>query len=287
MFNTRIAPSPTGYMHIGTIRTAYFNWLAARATGGKFLLRIDDTDLARSEDKYVDGILDTMSWLGLDYDKVSFQSDMFDRYKSCAETLVDQGFALVDDGAYKLCLADVKNIPNSWTDEIVGSVQITKDNVETADGMVLIKSDGSPSYNFASVLDDMDLNINYIIRGSDHVTNTARQVILFHILGGKLPKFAHVGLIGLNGKPLSKRDGAAGVNYYREKGYDPEAVLNFVARLGWGPTKDDKTTALLPRERMLELFLEGGKMKPSLANMDLVKLDSFDRKYKGRKGIKV
>lgn len=281
--NTRITPSPSGPIHIGNIRTAYFNWLIARSTGGQFILRIDDTDKARSERKFVDLILETMDWLKLDYDKLVCQSDRFNLYQTHAQNLIKSGWAKEKDGAIVLDLFQTNDLPKQWKDEIIGIVPITEDNIKTAHNSILIKSDGTPSYNFATVIDDADLNINYICRGSDHLTNTAKQVILFSIMGYKLPLFAHVGLIGMNGKLLSKRDGASSVLYYREKGYEPEAVLNFVARLGWGPTKDDKTTALLPKERMLELFLAGGKMKSSLANMDLVKLDSFDRKYKGRK----
>jgi glutamyl-tRNA synthetase len=160
-------------------------------------------------------------------------------------------------------------------------VAITETNVKNADGMVLIKSDGSPSYNFATVVDDIDMDINYIIRGNDHTTNTSRQVILFDILGKPLPKFAHVGLIAIGNKPLSKREGAAGISYYRDKGYDVEAFLNFLARLGWSCKED----GILPKERMLAMFLTEGKMKANMANLDLNKLEAFDRKYKAQKGI--
>lgn len=281
-YNTRIAPSNTGHMHIGTVRTAYFNWLAARASGGKFTLRIDDTDKARSEEQYVDSIIKTMDWLGLKYDYIVQQSNRFDVYRKHAEGLIENGWAVEKDGAIYLSLKENHQFPDSWNDEISGKIPITKDNLKTINDSVLIKSDGTPSYNFCTVIDDIYLGINLVIRGTDHMTNTSKQVVLFNLLDKPLPKFAHVGLIGLNGKPLSKREGAASVLYYREKGYSPEAVLNFIARLGWGPTVDDKTTALLPREKMLEMFLTKGKMKASLANMDLIKLESFDRKYKAR-----
>jgi glutamyl-tRNA synthetase len=139
-----------------------------------------------------------------------------------------------------------------------------------------------PTYHFATVIDDHDYGINYVIRGHDHITNTSRQIAIYNTLGWSIPKYAHVGLLAANKKPLSKRDRASSILAYKQKGYHPEAMLNFMARLGWGPTVDDKTTKLLPREKMLELFLEGGKMKNSLANIDLDKLDSFDRKYKAR-----
>lgn len=271
-------------MHVGTARTAYFNWLAARASGGKFILRIDDTDPTRSKAEYVDVIVQTMKWLGLNYDEMHFQSGRYDRYRQLADRFLEEGYALKDDGAIKFKTPEV-DLPDTWTDEITGPKRITKDDIEKSDGTVLIRSDGSPTYNWASVIDDMDMGVNYIIRGTDHITNTSKQVILWHLLGATMPKFAHVGLIGEKGKPLSKREGAASMLYYRERGYDPDAVLNFLARLGWGPTVDDKTTKTLPRDRMVELFLAGGKMKASIANMDMQKLEAFDRKYKAQKGV--
>lgn len=279
--NTRIAPSPTGDMHIGTARTAYFNWLAARATGGIFTLRIDDTDLARSDSKFSQVILDTMAWLGLTYDNLFYQSQRFTSYRIVADDLLSSGMAVKDGDAIILM---PKALPDSWNDDLAGKVVISGDDKSgMAKGIVLIKSDGSPTYHFASVVDDIDMDINFVIRGADHITNTSRQVAIYHALGKPLPRYAHVGLIHKDGKKLSKRDGAASMLAYRDQGIDPDAMLNFMARLGWGPTVDDKTTAILPRERMIDLFLSGGKMKGSSANMDPVKLASFDRKYKGRK----
>lgn len=280
MYNTRIAPSPTGDMHIGTARTAYFNWLAARATGGKFYLRVDDTDQARSRPEFVEVIKDTLAWLGLDCDGVVFQSRR--NYR------VPDGMPVYfEDGAVKLA-RPTGDVPKTWHDEVVGDVSITPADLDDLDdmaGMVLIKSDGMPTYNWASVVDDADMGINLIIRGTDHVTNTSKQVVLWFLLGHKLPQFAHVGLIGLSGKPLSKREGAASMLFYREKGYDADAMLNFLVRMGWSPTVDDKTTKMLPREKMLSMFLSGGKMRGSLANMDLARLEAFDRKYKASKKI--
>lgn len=277
-YHTRIAPSPTGDMHIGTARTAYFNWLAARASGGSFMLRIDDTDAARNRAECVEVIVETMRWLGLDYDRTVSQSSRFDTYREVADQLIAFGHAeMVQNGA--VVLKRPKNPPTKWTDTIVGDVAITDDDLDRMDGMGLIKADGSPAYNFCTVVDDRDFGINFIIRGTDHITNTARQVVLFDLLGAELPRFAHVGLIGVDGKPMSKRDGAASMLRYRAEGYDPDAMLNFMARLGWGPKVDDKTTALLPKDRMLSLFLAGGKMKSSLSNYDAAKLDSFNRKY--------
>lgn len=286
MYNTRIAPSPTGDMHLGTARTAYFNWLAARSTGGKFLLRIDDTDPVRSDPKYVDVILDTMNWLNLDYDSLVYQSSRFDRYLSLAYDLVSKGSAKVlDNGAISLIPS---NIPDSFIDEVSGVVRISKDDLlHINEGIVLIRApiDGKcfPTYHWSCVVDDIDFNINYIIRGVDHLTNTSRQIAIYKTLGANLPKFAHVGLIHFNGQKLSKRDGAASMLYYRDKNYDPDAILDFMLRLGWGPKPDDKTTAVLPREKALEFFFDKGKMRSQPAGLDIGKLDSFDRKYKAKK----
>ena len=284
-YNTRIAPSPTGDMHIGTARTAYFNWLAAKASGGEFYLRIDDTDKARSKPEYVEVIKNTLVWLGLDWDDLVFQSDRADFYKKrIGGELYKRVY--VEDGAVKLSMKDrPDNLPLSWNDEVVGVVPITPNDFLDMDGMVLVKSDGMPTYNWATVVDDLEMKVNFIIRGTDHITNTSKQVILWSLLGAEIPKFAHVGLIGEKGKPLSKRDGAASMLFYREKGYDADAVLNFLARMGWSPTVDDKTTKMLPREKMLDMFLSCGKMKGNLANLDLAKLEAFDRKYKAAKKI--
>lgn len=297
-FNTRIAPSPTGDMHIGTARTAYFNWLAARASGGTFLLRIDDTDQKRNNPEYTKVILDTMKWLGLDYDDVVYQSSRFERYRERAAYLVSKGYAAEKDGAIVLTIPDeilnnFRKYLTSWSDwNIGGDIPITEDDYSHINGSVIIKSDGSPAYNFATVVDDMDLKTTIIIRGVDHITNTSKQVVIFALLGQEylatsevIPKFAHLGLICVKNKPLSKRDGASSMLHYMNAGYDPDAMLNFLARLGWGPTVDDKTTALLSRERMLELFLEHGKMKNQNAGFDVAKLESFDRKYKAKKGV--
>ena len=278
-YNTRFAPSPSGDLHLGGARTAYFNWLAARASGGRFILRIDDTDALRSKDEYTQGIIETMKWLGLTYDEIVYQSKNWQRYHRLAHQLMENKQAEYGDGG-AIILSEVPNLPKSWKDEIAGDIEITGDDVRLmAKGIVLMKSDTTPTYQWASCIDDMDHHINYIIRGQDHITNTARQIAIWTALGATVPQMAHVGLIHFNGKKLSKRDGAAGMLYYRNAGYSPEAVLNFMVRLGWGPKVDDKTTSLLPRSKMLELFLDGGSLKPSAANMDLQKLDSFNRKY--------
>jgi glutamyl/glutaminyl-tRNA synthetase len=297
MFNTRIAPSPTGDMHMGTARTAYFNWLIARSTGGKFILRIDDTDLDRSDSSKTDDILKVMDWLGLDYDELVYQSDRFDRYSQIADALIAHGFAVKDGDAVRLNqLHNTPILGNVWHDNIAGNIRIDDKDRDYFNDMVIIKSDGSPTYNFASVIDDIDYNISYVVRGVDHLNNTAKQVMLYQALLAlstqddalfvrtiSSPNYAHVSLLFKDKKKLSKRHGAASMIGYMDRDYDPDAVLNFLLRLGWGPRVDDKSTAILTRQRSLELFVDGGRMKSSQANVDLQKLDSFDRKHKGRK----
>lgn len=282
LLHTRIAPSPTGDMHLGTARTAYFNWLAAKASGGTFMLRIDDTDLARNNEKCVSDILDAMDWLGLDYSRLVRQSERLERYTEVAEKLLSDGHAIhIDGGAIQFRLHN--GVLKSWHDEIAGEIKISDNDREVVNNLILIKSDGGPTYNFASVVDDIDFGINYIIRGVDHIGNTSKQAFLFDLLAQSLPKFAHVGLLFQNNKKLSKRDGAGSILQLREAGYCKEAVLNFMLRLCWGPTVDDKTTSLLPAECAIELFLEHGAMRSKSANIDVVKLNSFNRKYSGRK----
>lgn len=174
-------------------------------------------------------------------------------------------------------------MPDRWEDEVVGTVPVTADDRSHAKDIVLIKSDGSPTYFWSSVYDDVALRINYIIRGIDHLTNTSKQIGLFRLFGEPLPKFAHLGLICQKNKPLSKRDGVTSLLNYMAEGYDPDAMLNFLLRMGWSPSIDDKTTAVIDRDRALKMFLAEGKMRSSPANLDLAKLQSFDRKYKARK----
>lgn len=285
--NTRIAPSPTGDMHLGTARTAYFNWLAARATGGRFILRIDDTDQARNVQGCVDDILRVMDWLGLDYDEIRYQSKRLHVYRGIAESMVRLEHARVEkNGAILFTPPDsLPELLPSWTDELAGEINIGTRDWDYIVGMPLIRGDGTPTYNFATIIDEIGMKVNFVIRGTDHTKNTAKQMALFQTIAfaNEIPRFAHVGLMFQNRKKLSKRDGIGSMLGLMDAGYDPNAVLNFLLRLGWGPSIDDKSTALLPRERALELFIDGGKMKNSPANVDVAKLDSFDRKYKARR----
>jgi glutamyl/glutaminyl-tRNA synthetase len=277
---TRIAPSPTGDFHIGTARTAYANWLAARASGGKFILRIDDTDDARHSEDAVNVIYGAMQWLNLDYDVSFRQSQRLNVYDHRANWLVQYNKARVIDGG-AIALTFDPAMPRVWRDDIAGDVAITDTDIQhSLQNLILLRSDGKPTYHFATVVDDIDFNVNWVIRGHDHLSNTCKHVAIYHALGVPIPKYSHVGLIHKDKKKISKRDGAASMLHYRDTGYHPDAILNFLLRMGWGPVVDDKSTALLPRDRALELFLTGGKMRNQAANFDQAKLDSFDRKYK-------
>jgi glutamyl-tRNA synthetase len=268
---TRFAPSPTGYLHIGGARTALFSWAYARRHGGKFVLRIEDTDLERSTKESVDAILEGMRWLGIDWDEGPFfQMQRLARYREVAEQLIAQGDAYYDymsredlealrkeqlekgekpryDGRWRPERAKGKTPPPgvkpvvrfrtpeagtvAWNDLVKGPIEFP--NAEL-DDLVLLRADGVPTYNFGVVVDDLDMAITHVIRGDDHVNNTPRQIHIFHALKKPLPQFAHVPMIlGADGERLSKRHGAVSVIQYREEGYLPEALLNYLARLGW------------------------------------------------------
>jgi len=268
MVRTRFAPSPTGYLHIGGARTALFCWAYARRHGGKFILRIEDTDLERSTEASRRAILESMQWLGIDWDEGPYyQMQRLDRYREIAEQLIRTGKAYhcysskeeLDamreaqrargekpryDGRWR----DSKQTPPAGVQPVIrfktpleGDVafddlvkgRITVANAEL-DDLVIIRADGVPTYNFGVVVDDIDMHITHVIRGDDHVNNTPRQINIFEALGATLPAFAHVPMIlGADGERLSKRHGAVSVTQYRDDGYLPEAVLNYLARLGW------------------------------------------------------
>jgi glutamyl-tRNA synthetase len=268
---TRFAPSPTGYLHIGGARTALVCWAYARKHGGRFVLRIEDTDLERSTAESTQAILDSMQWLGLDWDEGPFhQMERLDRYREVAEQLMREGHAYrcyaskeeLDalreqqrargekpryDGRWRPENATGRTPPAgvtpvirfrnpddgevAWRDLVKGEIRFA--NAEL-DDLVLLRADGVPTYNFGVVVDDLDMAISHVIRGDDHVNNTPRQINIYRALGAALPEFAHVPMIlGADGERLSKRHGAASVLQYRDDGYLPEALLNFLARLGW------------------------------------------------------
>ena len=281
-FNTRIAPSPSGFFHLGTGRTAYFNWLAARASGGKFILRIDDTNTAKSQQAFVDLIYQAMDYLGLGFDLTFRQSDRLARYNQVIDQLLAAGKARRADGAVFLVQDQVRQ---SFHDRALGTINVTKLDLDFISDMVLMKSDGMPTYHFASVVDDIDHDVNFIIRGNDHTNNTLKQIAIYDAIGGQVPQFAHIGLLCdlKTGKKLSKSDGAKSLLDFQADGVDADAMLNFLLRLGWGPKVDDKTTAVLPKDRALALFLDGGNLRGVHSKVDFNMLSALDRKYKARK----
>ncbi len=231
MVRVRFAPSPTGSLHIGSVRTALFNWLYARNQSGKFILRIEDTDKKRSSEEHLKEITSSLKWLGLNWDEGPyFQSKRQKIYLSYAEKLVTQGVAYKDGEAviFKVPAEKVK-----MYDLVHGEIEV--DNTLIGE-LVLIKSDKTPAYNFACVIDDIDMKISHVIRGDDHISNTNKQIALYNALSVKPPKFVHIPLIlGPNKAPLSKRFGAVSIAEYKEKGYLPEAMVNYLSLLGWAP----------------------------------------------------
>lgn len=286
--NTRIAPSPTGYFHVGTARTAYHNWLVAKATGGSFTLRIDDTDMSRSDDTYVQVILDGMKWLGLDYDSMFRQSDKRSDHNAAAKLLLDKGLAIhLDNGAIAL---HPKYVPDSWNDTVAGKISIDKDDLSNIDGMTIVKADGSPVYNFASIVDDINSGVNRIIRGVDHIKNTPRQIVIAMALLDSMSldiQFTHVGLIhNMDGKKISKRDGALSVLDYRDQNYHPDALLNLMLRLGWSPSLStfDSVHKHVDKDLAIKIIQTDGRFNGSSSKLDFGKLKYYDKVYKRRQG---
>lgn len=245
MVRVRFAPSPTGYLHIGGARTALFNWMYAKALGGQFILRIEDTDKVRSKQEYLDEIMDSMQWLGLSWDEFYKQSDRFDLYTQYAQKLLDEGKAYKEvreeGGGEAIVLRmpeKVIKIYDLIRDEIIVDTKELKDQV-------LIKSDGSPTYSFACVIDDALMAISCVIRGEDHISNTPKQIVIYEALGFKPPKFAHLPLILDDERArLSKRAGAVAVTDYRGQGFLPEAVVNYLMLLGWSPGNNQEKVVL-------------------------------------------
>ncbi|NBU58782.1 MAG: glutamate--tRNA ligase [Betaproteobacteria bacterium] len=312
MTKTRFAPSPTGYLHIGGARTALFSWAYARQKGGGFVLRIEDTDRERSTQASVDAILDGMKWLGLDWDEGPvFQMDRLARYKEVADDLIGRGLAYpcyaskddLDamreaqragglkpryDGRWRPENAAGKTPPAgvepvirfrnpdhadvSWNDLVKGVISVSN---EELDDLVILRADGVPTYNFGVVIDDWDMGITQVIRGDDHVNNTPRQINLLRAIGAPVPDYAHVPMIlGHDGERLSKRHGAVSVLQYEEDGYLPEALLNYLARLGWSHGDDE----LFSLQQMVEWF-DLGHISRSPARFDPEKLNWLNQHY--------
>lgn len=309
---TRFAPSPTGYLHIGGARTALFSWAYARRHGGKFILRIEDTDLARSTPEAVQAILDGMDWLGLEHDEGPFyQTQRMDRYKEVIQQMLAEGTAYdcytsreeLDalraaqearhekpryDGRWRPetgktlpppeGVAPVVRFRNprdgvvAWNDLVKGRIEIA--NAEL-DDFIIARADGTPTYNFCVVVDDWDMGITHVIRGDDHVNNTPRQINVLAALGAAMPQYAHLSMIlGDDGTKLSKRHGAVSVMQYRDAGYLPEAVINYLSRLGWSHGDDE----FFSREQFVEWF-DLDHITPSAAQFNTAKLDWLNAQY--------
>lgn len=275
--DTRIGPSPTGNSHLGFVRTAYINYLAARATGGKFWFRCDDTDSARSTKEYEDNLLQTMDKLGLEFDGFFRQSERYGRYQEVAQKLISEGKARFEEGAVRLV---AEHTIEKWNDSIAGDIQITPDSFEKIDGLVILRADGSPTYHFASCVDDIDHEIDWVIRGTDHIDNTAKHVYIYKALGAPLPKYSHVGLIFHKGKKISKRDGISSMEYYFDN-YSPKAILNACLKMGWSHTDPniDKVHPLIDKDLAIKLFPEGN-LRAQKATLDLDKLSWYNKKHK-------
>ncbi|HMJ96948.1 MAG TPA: glutamate--tRNA ligase [Thermoleophilaceae bacterium] len=244
----RFAPSPTGVLHIGGARTALYNWLLARGSGGEFVLRIEDTDRERSTPENVELILDALRWLELDWDEGPIsQWERRDRHKAAVDQLLESGHAYEDEGAVRFRVPQEGEI--TFHDVVLGDVTNPYSAIKD---FVIQRSDGSPLYNLAVAVDDRDMGITHVVRGQDHVSNTPRQLMILRGLGEEPPVYAHIPLLhGPDGKKLSKRHGAASVQQVREDGYLPEAVRNYIALLGWGY---DETTTLMTTDELVERF---------------------------------
>ncbi len=267
-----MAPSPTGLLHIGNVRTALFNWLFARHEGGEFRLRIENTDTAREVYEATEQIQESLRWLGLDWDgEVTFQLDRIDDCRAVAERLLSEGAAYEDEGAVRFRMPDEG--ATAFDDVVLGRIEVP--NAELED-LVIVRSDGRPTYNFASPLEDLWDGITHVIRGPDHISNTPKQIQVLRALGAELPVYAHVPNVnGPDGSKLSKRHGAVSVGDFRAAGYLPEALLNFLALLGWAP---DGETTIMSREELVERFtLE--RVGASPAVFDYAKLDWMNGFY--------
>ena len=275
----RFAPSPTGYLHVGGARTALFNWLYARRHGGSFILRIEDTDVERSQAEMVTGILDGLRWLGIDWDEGPevggphapyFQSERLDRYRRAAAELLKTGQAFEDGGAIRFKVPPGKT---TFTDAVHGPIEFDNEHIES---FVVLRSDTHPTYHLSVVVDDIDMAITHVVRGDDHISNTPKQVLLYQAFGKTPPAFAHVPLImGPDKQRLSKRHGATSVMEYATQGYIPEAMVNFLALLGWGTGSNDE---FFTRDQLVQRFnLEGISGGNAVFNTE--KLDWFNHQH--------
>jgi glutamyl-tRNA synthetase len=269
----RMAPSPTGFLHIGGVRTFLFNWLFARGhQGGECLLRIENTDTSREVAEATEQIQRSLQWLGIDWDgPVTFQLDAMDRCRELGQQLLAEGKAYEDEGAIRFRMPDEG--VTAWDDAVLGRIEVP--NAELED-VVIVRGDGRPTYNFANPVEDMDDRITHVIRGRDHISNTPKQLQILAALGHEPPVYAHVpDVLGDDGKKLSKRHGATSVEEFKEAGYLPEALMNFLALLGWAP--DGETTIMSPDELVRRFSLD--RVGASPATLDYQKLDWMNGVY--------
>jgi glutamyl-tRNA synthetase len=268
----RMAPSPTGFPHIGTVRTALFNWLFARHEGGEFRLRIENTDVGREVATAVEQIQQSFRWLGLDWDgPVTFTLDRLERHQDVARDLLAAGHAYEDEGAIRFRMPDEG--VTAWHDVVRGRIEYPNDKIHD---VVLLRSDGRPTYNFATPVDDTDDRITHVIRGDDHIPNTPAQLQILAALGLDPPAYGHLPQVhGEDGRRLSKRHGAVSVEDFRVQGYLPEALFNYLALLGW--SYDDRTT-IMSRDELVERFAVE-RLGASPAVFDYQKLDWMNGVY--------
>lgn len=286
----RFAPSPTGFLHIGGARTALFNWLYARHTGGTFVLRIEDTDTARNTQAAVEVIINGLRWLGLEWDEGPitgdpdgpckgshgpyFQSRRGDIYKKRVQELITKGLAYESEGAVKFRMTrDPIVIP----DLVVGDVKrVLTDREEVDPDFVLVRSDGQPVFHLVNVIDDLEMGITHVIRGEDHLANTAKHLALFRAFGAEPPKYAHIPLIlNSDGSKMSKRDKGASLMTYNDEGYAPEAVLNYLVLLGWSPKGNRE---IMPAKEIVDMF-DLPQILRHNARFDMTKLQWVNWEY--------
>jgi glutamyl-tRNA synthetase len=268
----RMAPSPTGFLHIGGVRTFLFNYLFARQNGGQNRLRIENTDTGREVAEAVEQIQESLRWLGIEWDgAITFQLDRLDDCRRTAEQLVAEGKAYEDDGAIRFRMPDEG--VTAWDDVVRGRIEVPNDSIED---LVLVRSDGRPTYNFASPMEDVWDGVTHVIRGEDHISNTPKQINVIRAVSGDVPVYAHApNIFGQDGKKLSKRHGATGVGEFRAAGYVAPALLNFLALLGWAP---DGETTIMSRDELLERF-DLNRVTASPSQFDYAKLDWMNGVY--------
>ncbi|MDF7823832.1 glutamate--tRNA ligase [Pontiellaceae bacterium B12227] len=275
---TRFAPSPTGNVHIGNMRAAIYNWLFARHMGGEFVLRVEDTDIERSTPEAIQALLDAMDWLGLDVDgEHLYQTTRQKAHLEAAEMLLEKGLAYKEDkggtGQGECVIFRMPGTDTTFVDGIKGEMTKKAENMQD---FVIVRSNGTPVFHLANVLDDIEQGITHVIRGDDHVENTFRHIALYKALGAEIPNFAHLPMIvNKQGKPYSKRDGDAFVGDFRDKGFLGDALFNYLALLGWSPGDDRE---VMTREEMVEAFtLE--RCQSSAAQVDMKKLTWMNGEY--------